>query len=162
GLSTTTFRVPTPLDKNTPLRWSLVTHAGPDSFVVQSRGVFLVLDQSAPVTTLLFQNFPNPFPQPGSTIGGTCFWFDIATPGPVRLEILDLSGRLVRVLFDDPALPAGRYGRQEGTGGSCDPRLSWNGRADNGAPVPAGVYLYKLKAPGTQVVRRLVYRGSLR
>jgi subtilisin family serine protease len=162
GLSTTTFRVPAPLDKNTPLRWSLVAHAGPDSFVAQSRGVFLVLDQSAPVTTLLFQNFPNPFPQPGSTIGGTCFWFDVATPGPVRLEILDLSGRLVRVLFDDPALPAGRYGRQEGTGGSCDPRLSWNGVADNGAPVPAGVYLYKLKAPGTQVVRRLVYRGSPR
>jgi flagellar hook assembly protein FlgD len=49
-----------------------------------------------------------------------------------RLEILDLSGRLVR--------------RIEGAGAS----FTWDGRAADGRPAPAGVYLARVVA-GTEV-----------
>jgi hypothetical protein len=52
--------------------------------------------------------------------------------GASRLEILDLSGRLVR--------------RIEGAGAS----FTWDGRAADGRPAPAGVYLARVTA-GTEV-----------
>jgi hypothetical protein len=61
---------------------------------------------------------------------------------------------------DFPALlPAGRYGRGGPGVGLCDPRLSWDGRADDGEWLPAGVYLYKLKFSGIIQFKRIVYRG---
>jgi hypothetical protein len=36
----------------------------------------------------------------------------------------------------------------------------WDGRTDDGHPVPAGVYLAKLKAPGLLVFKRIVFRGK--
>jgi len=116
-----------------------------------------------PTSTLLYQNFPNPFPAAGRD--STCLWFDVATTGMVELDILDLRGNHVRRFVPGPdfpaILPAGRYGRgSAGGGGICDPRLMWDGRADDGHPLPAGVYLAKLKAPGLLVFKRIVFRGK--
>jgi hypothetical protein len=36
----------------------------------------------------------------------------------------------------------------------------WDGRAGNGRLLPAGVYLYKLKAPGIVLFKRIVFRGK--
>ena len=41
-----------------------------------------------------------------------------------------------------------------------DPRLMWDGRADDGHPLPAGVYLAKLKVAGLLVFKRIVFRGK--
>jgi hypothetical protein len=78
---------------------------------------------------------------------------------------VDLRGNPVRRFVPGPDFPAildaGRYGR--GTGGSagiCDQRLMWDGRADDGSMLPAGVYLAKLKAPGLVVFKRIVFRGK--
>jgi hypothetical protein len=62
GISDTTFQPGSPLEKNLPYRWRVVAHLLSDSEIITSPGTFLVADQSTPVTTLLFQNFPNPFP----------------------------------------------------------------------------------------------------
>ena len=140
----------------------MVTTAGADTSLDKSSGVFVVLDPALPRTTLLFQNFPNPFPVAGRD--ATCFWFDLATTGPVALEILDLRGNLVRRLIPGPdfaaSLPAGRYGRGAAGGPVCDARLTWDGTTADGRIVPPGVYLTKLTAAGAHFFRRIVFRGE--
>jgi subtilase family protein len=162
NLTDTTFELPQPLERNTAYRWLLVVHAGSDTSIIRSQGSFLVVDLGMPTSTLLYQNFPNPFPAAGRD--STCLWFDLAIAGNVQLDILDLRGNRVRRFVPGPDFPGvlgpGRYGRGSGTGGICDPRLMWDGRADDGHPLPAGVYLAKLKAPGLLVFKRIVFRGK--
>jgi hypothetical protein len=162
GVQDTFFRLPVPLELNTAYRWTLTVHAGPDTSIIRSQGSFLVVDGGLPTSTLLYQNFPNPFPAVGRD--STCLWFDIAVTGMVELDILDLRGNPVRRFVPGPDFPtilaAGRYGRGIAGGGICDPRLMWDGRADDGHPLPAGVYLAKLKAPGLLVFKRIVFRGK--
>jgi len=161
GLTDTTFLLPQPLERNATYRWELVVHAGADTSRVSAPATFVVLDASAPPATLLYQNFPNPFPT--STRAATCIWFDLASPSAVVLEILDLRGGVVRRLLPSlnfpGVLPAGRYGRGAAGSGLCDPQFGWDGRADDGRSLPAGVYLYKLKAGGVIQFKRIVYRG---
>jgi subtilisin family serine protease len=164
NLSDTTFQPTIPLEKNLPFRWRVVAHLGADSQITTSPGTFLVADASTPVATVLFQNFPNPFPNPATGLTTSCIWFDVAQAGDVRLEIHDLRGRLVRRLAPGPntptPLPAGRYGRPAGDApGTCDPRFAWDGRDDAGQFVRAGVYLYRLTAPGFRDSKRIVFVG---
>jgi hypothetical protein len=162
GIPDTSFTLPAPIERNTSYRWALVVHAGSDTTIVRSQGSFLIVDGGMPTSTLLYQNFPNPFPTAGRD--STCLWFDVATTGIVELDILDLRGNRVRRFVPGPDFPgilaAGRYGRGQPGVGICDPRLMWDGRADDGHPLPAGVYLAKLKAPGLLVFKRIVFRGK--
>ena len=164
GLTGTTYPAPQPLERNVTYLWSLVVHAGSDTSLVRSTGVFQVVDSSIPPATLLYQNFPNPFPALGRD--STCIWFDLAVTQRVELAILDLRGNPVRRLVPGPAFPeilsAGRYGRGSAGGPTCDSRLMWDGRANDGRDVPAGVYLYKLNAGGVIQFRRIVFRGRNR
>jgi hypothetical protein len=70
---------------------------------------------------------PNPF-NPRLNIEYT-----IPESGPARLEVLDLMGRVVKVLIDGPR-PAG------------EDRIQWNGRDDTGREVASGVYLVRLSS----------------
>ncbi len=162
-LTDTLHRLLQPLERNSAYRCSLVVHAASDTSLVRSE-VFLVLDPSLPPTTLLYQNFPNPFPAGGRD--STCIWFDLPAAGRVELAILDLRGNPVRRFVPGPdfpeMLPAGRYGQGGPGSPTCDPKLMWDGRADDGRELPAGVYLYKLKAGGVILFRRIVFRGRKR
>jgi hypothetical protein len=165
GISDTAFRPATPLEKNLPYRWRVVAHLGTDSQITTSPGTFLVADASVPPTTILFQSFPNPFPNPAVGLSTACIWFDIAVSGTVRLEIFDIRGRLVRRLVPSPTAPSsmasGRYGRPAGDApGTCDDRFAWDGRDETGAYAPAGVYVYRLTAPGFQDSKRIVFTGA--
>jgi hypothetical protein len=51
-------------------------------------------------------------------------------PGPVTVDIFDLTGRKITALFPSP-VGKGKYS------------LTWNGKDAAGAPVPAGIYLCK-------------------
>jgi hypothetical protein len=55
--------------------------------------------------------------------------------GPVRLRVYDIRGRLIRTLVDG-----------EAPRNNCD--VVWNGRADGGHRVGAGVYFVRLEAGG--------------
>lgn len=115
-----------------------------------------------PGITLLYQNFPNPFPS--GTSATTCLWFDLRVDGAVTLGIYDLRGRLVRTVVPSPlvagVLPAGRYGRQTAsTNLGCDPAFAWDGRGSDGHRVPPGVYLARLRADGRWQSRKIVFRG---
>ena len=161
GLTDTAFRIPIALEKNTAYTWAVVTHAGSDTSLSASAGVFLILDDSAPQATLLYQNFPNPFPAVGRD--STCIWFDLATPGETELQILDLRGGVIRRIIPNGSLSGvltpGRYGRGVLGGAACDPQISWDGHADDGRFVPAGVYILRLRSGQTLLYKRLVFLG---
>ncbi len=165
GLTVLEFTPDRDLDRNTPYRWAVTARLGADSSVVGSQGTFVIIDDSTPLTTLLFQNFPNPFPnrQVGRTT--TCLWFDLAEAGEVRLDILDVRGHVVRRFVPGTAftsrLEAGRYGRPPGGDpNSCDPRLEWDGTASDGSTVPRGIYVARLVTPSGVFTRRIVFMGA--
>jgi subtilisin family serine protease len=165
GLTETEYRPPRDLEFNTPYHWEVVSHLEGDSTITRSEGTFIIIDDSVPSVTLLFQNFPNPFPSP--TTGGrtTCIWFDLATEGATTVDILDIRGHVVRNLVPGESFPAilvpGRYGRPaNGVSGSCDPDLEWDGTAADGSQVPQGVYVVRLNAPDGNQFKRIVFMGS--
>lgn len=79
-------------------------------------------------------------PNPAS--GGLRVAWQGIRPGPARLDVYDVRGRRVRRLH------GGALG-SEGT-------LAWDGRADSGAPVAAGVYLFVLEHAGGKLRGRAV------
>jgi len=84
------------------------------------------VDDDLPMPFALRQNTPNPF-NPRTTIA-----FSLAEAGEVDLTIFDLHGRVVRTLFRG-AIGAGPQSR------------IWDATNDAGRPVPAGVYVYRLR-----------------
>jgi hypothetical protein len=85
----------------------------------------------------LAQNRPNPFR------AGTQIRFGLHRTESVRLDIFDVTGRLVRRLVDE-TLPAGNHA------------VEWDGRTNGMASMPNGVYLYRLEAGGEAVERRML------
>ncbi len=85
----------------------------------------------------LMPNRPNPF-NPATVLS-----FELDTDGPARLEIFDVSGRLIRRILDSIGLPAGRYAYR------------WDGLDARGRPQPSGVYLYRLIRGDESVGRRM-------
>ena len=92
----------------------------------------VALDQaSTPVQTALGPAYPNPFN------AGTHLPYQLATPGPVRLQVYNLAGQLVDELVD-----------QWQTAGAHD--ITWSGdRA-------SGIYLYELRTSTLTLRRRMV------
>jgi flagellar hook assembly protein FlgD len=84
------------------------------------------------------QASPNPFST--STIIG----YSVPGSGDVRLEVYDMSGRLVKRLEDSESPEAGEYS------------IEWDGRDASGSLVPDGVYLYRLTTSDGSLVRSLV------
>ncbi|MCA9759326.1 MAG: T9SS type A sorting domain-containing protein, partial [Candidatus Eisenbacteria bacterium] len=67
----------------------------------------------------------------------------VATPQPVSVRILDVSGRLVRQVRDNEVLKVGRHS------------LDWDGTDRNGNEAPSGVYLVQVAAGGSVDSRRV-------
>lgn len=84
----------------------------------------------------LQQNYPNPFN------AGTLITFALPQAERVSLAIYDVTGRLVKTLV------AGDYdaGKHE---------IFWDGRAEDGAIVASGLYLYRLSAGSFVAQRKL-------
>ncbi|MEP6836260.1 MAG: hypothetical protein ABJB74_22920 [Gemmatimonas sp.] len=161
-LRDTTYVPTDSLEANTLYHWQLQATVEPtkDAVTVSSVSTFLISDPSVPTTTLLYQNFPNPFPSPLSL--STCFWFDVRVGGArVALDILDQRGSLVKRVIPPADFPAGTYGRgQEGGGSNCDNKYVWNGSATDGHFVPGGIYLARFTATGSlPLFKKIVFRG---
>ena len=157
------FRIPSPLPFNVPLRWRVIARSRRGAAdTVTSAGPFVVISGTAPPATILYQNFPNPFPNQELGLEETRIWFDLARASFVELAVYDIRGRLVRRLI--PArgcsaveLTPGIYGRDDS--GRDDPcrSFSWDGRDDRDREVSPGVYLLRLRAGGVESVRRIVF-----
>lgn len=85
----------------------------------------------------LRQNYPNPFSE------GTYIEFKLEKPGPYSLSVMDVNGRILRVIKgDDPF--------------SSVYNQYWDGKDDSGRTVPAGVYFYRLETNGYSSMKRMV------
>jgi len=93
--------------------------------------------EELPRVTALHANVPNPF-NPMTTVH-----FDLAVEGHVVLRVYDVSGRLVRTLWDG-ARPRGRHA------------IPWNGLDDHGTPVASGVYLCRLATRDVSMMRKML------
>jgi aminopeptidase N len=83
---------------------------------------------------------PNPFS------GSTTVRFSLPAPGTARLRVYDISGRLVRTLF-------------QGSSGAGPRQVAWDGRGDDGSTLPSGVYFQRLDAGvGTWEARTTLVR----
>lgn len=162
GLTETTYRPRSDLEANLQYSWQLTAIAVPSgqSVTEKSVGTFGIVDPALPTTTLLYQNFPNPFPS--ASAFETCFWFDVQTGGSrVSLDILNLRGTLVKTILPPTQLAAGVYGRAPvGAASNCDNRYVWNGTATDGRSVPGGIYLARFTATGMRTTfKKIVFKG---
>jgi hypothetical protein len=89
-----------------------------------------------PAAAYLTHARPNPFR------GRTALRYGISEATRVRLEIFDVTGRLVRVLVDAEQ-NAGNYA------------LAWDGRDEDGRSLESGTYYGRLRADGATRVRKL-------
>jgi hypothetical protein len=91
-------------------------------------------DNSLSITSVLHQNFPNPF-NPVTNIT-----FDLAKTSPVKVIVYDLQGREIAKLLD-ASLNSGFY------------RISWN--ATN---LPSGVYFYRMVTDNYIETKKLILK----
>jgi photosystem II stability/assembly factor-like uncharacterized protein len=80
-----------------------------------------------PSPMVLEQNYPNPF-NPKTTIA-----FSLDRSGPVKLQVYDVQGHLVRTLLNGNRAAGGH-------------RVDWDGRDNSGRAAAAGLYMYRLEA----------------
>jgi hypothetical protein len=92
---------------------------------------------TVPAVTALYPCRPNPF-NPTTEVR-----FDLSRRGPVRLEVFDAAGRLVRVLVHGETEP-GRH------------RAVWNGMDASGNHAPSGVYFSRLVTSETTQTQKMV------
>jgi hypothetical protein len=95
-----------------------------------------VIDGGAVATLRLEPSRPNPF------AGATTLRFALPSEGAIRLELLDVTGRVVRRIADGP-MSAGTH------------TLDWNGADAAGRPVPAGIYWARLRAQGEERTQKV-------
>ena len=162
GIADTSFTVPQELPFNVPFRWRVVVHtASGEVDTAESVAPFVVVSSDVPPVTLLYQNFPNPFPRVG--VPNTTIWFDLSEAATVSLGVYDIRGRLVRRLIPDVRqgctasvrLDSGTYGRD---GDPPCVSTSWDGLTDDGERMPPGVYIIRLMAGGDSHTVRTLYR----
>ena len=165
GTSEARVQVPQPLTPNNAYRWRVIAHTQIGTAdTTESTAPFVVTSDQQPPATLLYQNFPNPFPRPDLGTLSTRIWFDLASPSPVELAVFDLRGRLVRRLIPaDPScgvvsLDPGQYGRLP-PGAPPDPCIltAWDGTDQGGERVSRGVYVLRLRADDKVEYRRVVF-----
>jgi hypothetical protein len=112
-----------------------VSHGYSEVFALDT--VTTVNDQhDPPPANAIAAIYPNPF-NPRTTIA-----FELADPGQIALAIVDLRGRLVRVLESGPR-PTGRH------------QATWDGLDREGRAVPAGTYFCRLTTPQGPQTRKL-------
>lgn len=94
-------------------------------------------DAGLPEAYKLAQNFPNPF-NPSTTIT-----YEIATSEHVKLVVYNIIGQKIRTLVNNVE-NAGPH------------TVVWDGRMDNGNPVPSGMYVYRLETSVGSIAKTAV------
>jgi hypothetical protein len=89
------------------------------------------------LNTVLNGNYPNPF-NPVTNIS-----FDVKTKAPVRIDIYNLKGQLIRTLTNE-VINKGRH------------QVIWNGKDNHGNNVASGLYYYRMQTDGYKATRRMM------
>ncbi len=109
----TQFDVEVIAGQTTQLDFTMITVGNEDDYLI--------------LATAMHGNYPNPF-NPSTTIS-----YDLKEASPVKLEIFNLKGQLVRRLVNETKA-AGAY------------RIAWDGKDDKGNEVGSGIYQYRITA----------------
>ncbi len=80
---------------------------------------------------IIHRAYPNPF-NPTTTLK-----YEMGSAGPVSIDVLDVSGRKIRSLYNGIQSP----GQHE---------IRWDARDDRGRSMSSGVYLFKVNVNGKQ------------
>lgn len=99
--------------------------------------VWLSDKSEVPTDFSLKQNYPNPFNS------RTEIAFSLASPGFVKFEIYDITGKLVSTLIDG-RMKAGNH------------LVIWDGKNNRGENVASGIYLYKLSSKDRSLMQKMV------
>lgn len=91
-----------------------------------------------PVSYALTQNQPNPFNDE------TMIEFAVPVKGKVKLEVYDITGKLVKTLVNE-VKDVSWY------------KVKWDGKDNSGNNVSSGVYFYKLSASGYESSLKMTY-----
>ncbi len=94
-------------------------------------------DQINPAITALKGNYPNPF-NPSTSIR-----FSLKEAGPVKLNIYNVRGQLVKSLVNTD-LPSGNH------------QIFWNGKDERGAAVASGIYLYRMESKAYKATSKMM------
>lgn len=125
-------------DNNSGRNWDLSVNSGTPGLkntpFIPSENNEIAVSQEKPE---LLQNYPNPFSD------GTYLEFKLVHPEKYKISILDVNGRVIRILGDDSQL-------------SSVHTLYWDGKDDSGKPVISGVYFYRLECDGFSELKRMV------
>jgi hypothetical protein len=95
-------------------------------------------DRPTPEGFGLYQNIPNPF---GAT---TTIRYSLSVANHTRLEVFDVTGRVVATLVDE-VRPAGMNS------------ITWSGRDDAGRSMPAGIYFYRVVSGTNEMTNKMLY-----
>lgn len=87
----------------------------------------------------LAQNYPNPF-NPSTIIE---FYNPEPRPVKVSLEVFNILGQQVRVLFNDAAVPGWN-------------RVEWDGYDKSGKSIASGIYFYRFKASDFEETKKML------
>ena len=88
--------------------------------------------------TMLLQNHPNPF-NPTTNIQ-----YVMEGPGHVLLQVFSIDGDLVRTLVNTHHEQASTY------------QVTWDGRRDDGRPMPSGIFFYRIETPVGAEMKKMV------
>jgi hypothetical protein len=168
GLSDTVFVAPasSPLQANTSYRWRVRARlASQPTLVATASSVGTFVIGSLGRVNLLYHPFPNPFPR--GDLAAVCFWFDVAEPTMVDLEIRDGRNRLVRRIIAGESFARGQHGRVQDSLAAptaplpttCNTRITWDGTDSRGRVVPPGAYYVHFRAGRHREVKKIVFTG---
>jgi len=121
------------------LRNDMGAYGGPERAILADTPTLIAENPEAnlPRAFALDQNYPNPF-NPSTTIRYT-----LDKPSDVVLQIFNLRGQRVKTLVDG-SCPAGTHA------------VLWDGQDDHGRSTGSGIYLYRLKAGGQTLSKKMI------
>jgi parallel beta-helix repeat protein len=95
-------------------------------------------EENRPPVFQLFQNYPNPFNS------STVIWYHLPDvgfqPAEVEITIYNLLGKLVKTLVKERQYPG-------------EHKVLWDGKDDSGKEVASGIYFYRMKVSGLELVK---------
>jgi hypothetical protein len=82
-------------------------------------------------------------------------YFTVASSGHVTIRVYNIAGELVKTLYNDQAYASSDPNASILYSGNTDPRLVWDGTADDGQAVTSGTYLILIDTGSYKEIKKV-------